>query len=135
MKQIWQFCVFGALALFGGAFAAAWAQQQTEETWPEGDRAVLAEVETYLNALTTVRAGFVQTNSDGSIDSGILWISRPGRARIEYAPPTEILLVADGTWLVFFDAELDQVSHIPIDSGPFPFSADREHEVRRCPYA
>lgn len=121
MKRIWQFCVFAALGLFGGAYAAAWAQQQSEPTWPEGDRAVLSEVETYLNALTTVRAGFVQTNADGSIDSGIMWISRPGRARIEYAPPTEILLVADGTWLVFFDAELDQVSHIPIDSGPFRF--------------
>lgn len=116
MKRIWQTLLFGALGLFGSALTSVWAQE-----WPEGDRAVLTEVETYLNKLTTVRAGFVQTNADGTLDSGIMWISRPGRARIEYAPPTEVLLVADGTWLVYFDAELDQVSHIPIDTGPFRF--------------
>jgi len=121
MKQIWQTLVFGALGLIGGALTSAWAQDSAAQNWPEGDRAVLSEVETYLNKLTTVRAGFVQTNADGTLDSGIMWISRPGRARIEYAPPTDVLLVADGTWLVYFDAELDQVSHIPIDSGPFRF--------------
>lgn len=82
---------------------------------------MLSEVENYINDLTTVRAGFVQTNADGTLDSGIMWISRPGRARIEYAPPTEVLLVADGTWMIYFDADLDQVSHIPIDTGPFRF--------------
>ncbi len=113
--------MIGVLGLVCAYTAPALAQDRPVAGWPEGDRAMLAEAETYLNALTTVRAGFVQTNADGTVDSGILWISRPGRARIEYAPPTEILLVADGTWLVFFDAELDQVSHIPIDTGPFRF--------------
>jgi len=116
MKRFWQTFLFGVLGLFGSALASASAQE-----WPEGDRAVLTEVEAYLNELSTVRAGFTQTNADGTLDSGIMWISRPGRARIEYAPPTEVLLVADGTWLVYFDAELDQVSHIPIDTGPFRF--------------
>ena len=121
MRKLGQLIVIGALSLLAGLTAPALAQDRPTAGWPEGDQALLAEAETYLNALTTVRSGFVQTNADGTVDSGIIWISRPGRARIEYAPPTEILLVADGTWLVFFDAELDQVSHIPIDSGPFRF--------------
>ena len=79
----------------------------------------VAAVERYLDSLPTVRARFVQANADGSIDRGVLWLWRPGLARVEYAPPTDVLLVADGTWLVYFDAELDQVSHIPIDIGPF----------------
>lgn len=121
MRRIWHTLLFGALGLFGLAQSIAWAQQTVPQDWPQGDRTMLAQIEAYLNALTTVRAGFIQTNADGTLDSGIMWISRPGRARIEYAPPTEVLLVADGTWLVYFDAELDQVSHIPIDTGPFRF--------------
>lgn len=121
MQRIWQTFLFGMLGLIGGALAPAWAQQDATQDWPQADRTMLTQIEAYLNALTTVRAGFVQTNADGTLDSGIMWISRPGRARIEYAPPTEVLLVADGTWLVYFDADLNQVSHIPIDTGPFRF--------------
>ena len=79
----------------------------------------VADIEAYLNDLTTVRARFSQANADGSYDTGILWLWRPGKARIEYSPPTDILVVADGTWLIYFDAELDQVSYVPIDTGPF----------------
>jgi outer membrane lipoprotein-sorting protein len=89
--------------------------------WPVADRALISDIEAYLNDLTTVRARFSQANADGSYDTGILWLWRPGKARIEYSPPTDILVVADGTWLIYFDAELDQVSHVPIDTGPFRF--------------
>jgi outer membrane lipoprotein-sorting protein len=89
--------------------------------WPEEDRTLIAEVEAYLEGLTTMRARFTQLNDDGGLDHGILWLWRPGLARVEYAPPTEVLLVATGTLLVYFDAELDQVSHMPANSGPFRF--------------
>jgi outer membrane lipoprotein-sorting protein len=107
-------------------FAAGTAQAAAPESWPAGDREQVARIEAYLEAMTTVRANFLQVNADGTLDSGIMWLWRPGLARIEYAPPTEVLMVATGTWLVYFDAELDQVSHIPADSGPFRFLLDEE---------
>lgn len=103
--------------------------------WSEADQALIADIEGYLNGLTTVRARFAQDNADGTFDTGIFWLSRPGKARIEYAPPADILVVADGTWLIYFDAELDQVSRVPLDTGPFRFllaetvSFDAEVEI------
>ena len=101
--------------------ASAWAQAATPAPLPEADRALLARIEGYLDGLTTLRARFTQANADGSEDHGVLWLARPGHARIEYAPPTDILVVADGTWLIYYDAELDQVSHVPLGTGPFRF--------------
>lgn len=110
------------------------APAQEDAAWTPPDGEIVAAVEAYLNGLPTVRARFAQTDADGGVDRGVLWLWRPGLARVEYSPPTDRLLVADGTWLVYFDAELDQVSHIPLDIGPFRFLlADRvslEGDVR-----
>lgn len=111
----------GALAALCVLAWPAAAQLDAAPEWVVPDAEIVAEAERYLNALPTVRARFSQRNADGSVDRGEIWIWRPGLARVEYAPPTELLLVADGTWLVYFDAELDQVSHIPMGSGPFRY--------------
>ena len=116
----------GALAALCALAWPAAAQRDAAPEWAIPDVEIVAEVERYLNALPTVRARFSQRNADGSVDRGEIWLWRPGLARVEYAPPTDLLLVADGTWLVYFDAELDQVSHIPMGSGPFRYLlADR----------
>ena len=115
-----------AAALLAGTFATTAAGAAAPAAWPAGDREQVARIEAYLESMTTVRATFVQANADGSLDSGTMWLWRPGLARIEYAPPTEVLMVATGAWLVYFDAELDQVSHIPADSGPFRFLLDED---------
>ncbi len=45
-------------------------------------------------------------------------MSRPGRMRIEYDPPVPVLMVATGGMLTYYDRELEQVSHIELDSTP-----------------
>lgn len=75
-------------------------------------------IEAYLNRIETVRAEFLQSSSNGATARGELYISRPGRLRIEYQPPVPILVVADGTFLIYHDRELNQVSYIPLGSTP-----------------
>ena len=120
MKQrgAWLGGFLGVVALAGVALAGARA---AENAWPEGDAADIAKVQAYLNDLTTYRARFIQMSSDGGYTDGTVWLSRPGLARFEYAPPNDLLLIADGTWLVFFDRDIDQVTHAAIDTGPFRF--------------
>jgi outer membrane lipoprotein-sorting protein len=113
--------IAGLLAAALALSPAPGALAQSPPTLPAADRALISGVEDYLNGLHTLRARFTQTNADGTQDHGVMWLERPGRARIEYAPPTDVLVVADGTWLIYYDAELDQVSHVPIDTGPFRF--------------
>ena len=43
------------------------------------------EIEKYFNAIRTMKARFVQTNPNGSIIQGTLYVRRPGRMRFEYS--------------------------------------------------
>ncbi len=78
------------------------------------ERAVLARAEAFLNRLTTLRAGFVQTAPNGRVAEGRFYLSRPGRLRFEYSDPVEDFIVADGSFLYYWDAELETRSSQPI---------------------
>lgn len=82
------------------------------------DQENIARVEAYLNKVTTLKAEFLQINAEGQFARGTVLINRPGRARFEYDPPAQILVVADGTWLVFHDKELEETNRIPLYSTP-----------------
>jgi outer membrane lipoprotein-sorting protein len=84
----------------------------------EGDKADVARAEAYLNNINTVQARFVQMASTGDMAEGEFFLSRPGDLRIDYDPPSPILIVTSGLFLVYVDEELDQTTHIPISSTP-----------------
>ena len=64
------------------------------------DRADVDRVTGYLISLDHLQGGFLQVGPDGSITEGMFYLRRPGRLRFEYAPPTDLLVVADGTWVI-----------------------------------
>ncbi len=84
----------------------------------QSERAAIERIQAYLNRIETVRAEFLQASSNGEVAKGNLYLSRPGRLRIEYQPPVPVLIVADGTFLIYHDRELNQVSYIPLGSTP-----------------
>lgn len=67
----------------------------------------LGDLSAYLNRLTTAEADFTQVNADGSISTGRLLISRPGRVRFEYAPPDDTLVLAGSGSVAIFDGKSD----------------------------
>ncbi len=68
----------------------------------------LNELSNYLNGLKTVEAEFTQINADGTISTGTVYISRPGRVRFEYAPPEKTLVMAGGGQVAVFDGKSNQ---------------------------
>lgn len=76
----------------------------------------LQRVETYLNGLRTLRAQFLQVAPDGATSRGTFLLSRPGRMRIQFDPPVDNFIVADGTFVYFWDAEMKEQSNAPIGS-------------------
>ncbi len=82
------------------------------------ERVEVARIEAYLNRIGTLKARFVQVSSTGELSEGNLYISRPGKLRIEYDPPVPVLMVSAGSWLIYYDKELEQVSHLDIDATP-----------------
>lgn len=78
----------------------------------------LAKIENYLNNMKTLEASFVQIASNGMTSEGKIYIKKPSKIRMEYAPPASILIVGNGDYVVFNDKELDQITNIDYEDIP-----------------
>ena len=84
----------------------------------DADRADMARMEDYLNSIKTIRSRFLQISSSGDYSEGRLFLSRPGRMRIEYLPPKPLMVVVADGYLIYIDTELDQATVIPLSLTP-----------------
>lgn len=82
------------------------------------DREMVTRAETYLNAITTLSARFLQVSSNGATAEGSFYLSRPGRLRLDYDPPSAIQVIANGNFLIYHDTKLLQTSYVGLDSTP-----------------
>jgi outer membrane lipoprotein-sorting protein len=88
---------------------------------PDGAQEPIARVEAYLNGIDTLRSSFVQINPDGGEVTGELYYARPDKMRLEYDPPSKVLIVANRWEVVYHDRRLKQVSHLLTGSTPLGF--------------
>lgn len=82
------------------------------------DQADVYRVEAYINRITTFKADFVQIAPNGATARGTLWISRPGRLRVEYRPPIKLRIFATPQWLIVEDCKVKQPQYLPLRSTP-----------------
>lgn len=82
--------------------------------------------EAYLMGMRTLRARFEQIAADQSITTGVLEISRPGRARFDYDDPNPVLVVADGATVAIADFDLETIDRAPIGATPLRFLLDED---------
>lgn len=78
------------------------------------DKLPLSALATYINGIKSATSSFTQINDDGSISTGTIYIKRPGRARFEYDPPDNSLVIAGGSQVAIFDPK----SNVPPDQFP-----------------
>lgn len=97
--------------LLAGTRAFAENAPTDEDEW-------LQRVQNYFNLIRTMQSRFVQVSSNGEVAEGTVYIERPGRMRVEYDPPVPVLIVSDGDFLVYFDKQLEQVTHVPLGQTP-----------------
>jgi outer membrane lipoprotein-sorting protein len=105
------FRLIGALTFAAGLSVAAPAFALTTT-----EQQIVARADTYFDQVHTLKARFVQEAANGAEAEGTLYLDRPGKLRLEYAPPTPILVVAQGGELVYYDSKLGQVSYVDLDS-------------------
>src|SRR5438477_9811725 len=58
-------------------------------------RALVARVSAYLSSVQVLTGDFIQIGPDGRRAQGEFYIQKPGKVRFEYAPPSQIDIVAD----------------------------------------
>ncbi|WP_375229661.1 LolA family protein [Roseobacter sp. S98] len=72
------------------------------------DQLSLNAISNYLNGLKTAQGSFTQINDDGTLSTGKVFISRPGKMRFEYDPPEQALVIAEASAVVIIDKKSNQ---------------------------
>ena len=99
--------IFFCIWLFGMKLASA-------------EKFSLVELSNYFNTIDTFQADFHQFSDDGSVASGVILIKKPGRLRIEYERPEDLLILASGGQLAIFDPKGDpEPTSFPLNVTPF----------------
>lgn len=92
----------------------------------------LPEISGYLNDLKSARADFTQINADGTIDTGVLHIHRPGRMRFDYDDPSDALVLASGGAIAIFDDKSNaHAQQYPLNQTPLGIILARSVSLER----
>ncbi|MFM2099701.1 MAG: hypothetical protein RLZZ366_1240 [Pseudomonadota bacterium] len=91
----------------------------------------LALVTAHLKAVTTMTAGFTQTDRAGKAVNGMLSLKRPGKIRFQYEKGIPLLIVGDGHSLTFIDYSVKQVQRWPIGNSPLGVLLDPNRDMSK----
>jgi outer membrane lipoprotein-sorting protein len=84
-------------------------------------KAQAARVSSYLSSLQTLAGNFVQVGPDGSKTKGEFYIQKPGKVRFEYAAPSPIAIIADGSMVAVRDRNLATQDIYPLSQTPLRY--------------
>ena len=77
------------------------------------------KVENFFNNLKTLEAEFIQVSPSGKTSNGKIFLDLPGKLRIDYNKPNNLLITCKGFWIVIQNRELKSTNNIPLSQTPF----------------
>lgn len=108
----------------GAPSAAPAAPAATTAAVPAGplsDREAVARLNAYFNGFTVLSGDFTQVGPDGRRTNGRLYLQKPGKLRFDYASPSRIEIIADGTSVAVRDRRLNTQDLYPLGQTPLKF--------------
>ncbi len=86
----------------------------------------LANINTYFNSFRTMQGQFIQFGPNGEQSEGVFFISRPGKIRFHYNPPSRLDVIADGSSVAIKDGRSNTQDLYPLSKTPLRYLlADR----------
>ena len=79
----------------------------------------IANAENWLNNISSMTADFIQISSDGGSAQGKIFIKKDHGFRFEYLPPSPLLVVGRGNWVIVQDIVEKTSSNYPLSQTPF----------------
>ena len=92
------------------------------------------EVKKYLADLKTLSADFVQISENGDIRKGKIYVNLPGKLRISYEEPNDLLITSMGFWLVVQNRELKQTNNYPLSKTSLNFFLNKKLDLDNSDY-
>ena len=66
-----------------------------------------------------MKANFIQVGPSGEVSNGKIYLDLPGKLRIDYEKPNDILITSKGFWLTIQNRNSKTTNNIPLHSSPF----------------
>ena len=85
-----------------------------------------AKIEDFFVNLNTLEADFLQVSPSGNASSGKIYLDLPGKLRLDYIQPNNLLITSKGFWLVIQDRKRKSTNNIPLQQTPFSIILDNK---------
>ena len=66
-----------------------------------------------------MQANFIQVGPSGKVNNGKIYLDFPGKLRIDYEKPNDLLITCKGFWLTIQNRNSKTTNNIPLDNSPF----------------
>lgn len=110
-----------AQAPISNPFAALLGKTGSTTALNDKQRAIIGRINSYLSGTQALTGNFVQVGPNGARSEGKFFISKPGKVRFEYNPPSPMDIVADGQSVVVRDRNLATQDVYPLSQTPLRF--------------
>jgi outer membrane lipoprotein-sorting protein len=99
----------------------------------DAERVELDAISAYLNGIVTLKGGFIQIEPSGNVDQGTFYISKPGKMRFVYDPPSPTLIVADGHTVAVANRRLNTIDRYPLSETPLGLVVGNDIDLSHDP--
>ncbi len=82
---------------------------------------LLANVNAYFNSFRIMEGRFIQFGPNGEQSEGVFFMTRPGRIRFHYSPPSKLDVVADGSSVAIRDGRTRTQELYPLSATPLRY--------------
>ena len=87
---------------------------------------IKSKIEDFFVNLHTLDADFIQVSPSGEVSNGKLLLDLPGKLRLDYINPNNILITCKGFWIVVQDRNSKSTNNIPLQQTPFSILLDKK---------
>ena len=85
----------------------------------EKNKSAKFQIEKFIKNLVTLEANFIQVSPSGNVSNGKIYLDLPGKLRIDYENPKNLLITCKGFWIVIQDREAKTTNNFPVKNSPF----------------
>ena len=128
MRRSVIFALF-TLAILVPSAPSVWAARYPG-TFNDAETAEMDKLSAYLNAIHTLKSNFIQLSPEGDMAQGEFSLSRPGKLRFSYNPPSPVLIVATEGSIYVKNSRLNTVDRTSLSDTPLDILLNKDVDLR-----
>ena len=92
----------------------------------EKNKLAQLKIVNFFRIINTIEANFIQVSPSGNVSNGKIYLDLPGKLRIDYENPNNLLITTKGFWIVIQDRDAKTTNNIPVKSSPFAILLEKK---------